>query len=156
MNIYTVSFFGHRYVEKPSEIEKQLDKLLHDIIIQKEYIEFLIGRDGDFDILASAAIKRATQKYGYGNTSFILVLPYIKAEYRNNEQSYLEYYDEIEICAESAEAHYKSAIQMRNRKLVDRSNLVVCYIQHKSGGAYKTIQYAEKQGKKILNLASEN
>ncbi|MGN0667329.1 MAG: hypothetical protein ACI4KF_12490, partial [Huintestinicola sp.] len=108
------------------------------------------------NLLASAAIKRAIQKYGYGNTSFILVLPYIKAEYRNNEQSYLEYYDEIEICAESAEAHYKSAIQMRNRKLVDRSNLVVCYIQHKSGGAYKTIQYAEKQDKKILNLASEN
>ena len=92
----------------------------------------------------------------YGNTSFILVLPYIKAEYRNNEQSYLEYYDEIEICAESAEGHYKSAIQVRNRNLVDRSNLVICYIQHKSGGAYKTIQYAEKQGKKILNLASEN
>ena len=90
MNVYTVSFFGHRYVEKPSEIEKLLDKLLHDIIIQKEYVEFLIGQDSDFDLLASAAIKRAIQKYGYGNTSFILVLPYIKAEYRNNEQRYLE------------------------------------------------------------------
>lgn len=84
------------------------------------------------------------------------MLPYIKAEYRNNEQSYFDYYYEIEICAESAEANYKAAIQVRNRKLVDRSNLVVCFIQHKSVGAYKTIQYAEKQGKKILNLAREN
>lgn len=39
MNIYTVSFFVHRKIENPSEIEKRLDRLLHDIITQKEYVE---------------------------------------------------------------------------------------------------------------------
>lgn len=39
--------------------------------------------------------------------------------------------------------------------MVDRSDLVICYIQHKSGGAYKTIKYAEEQGKVIINLAEE-
>lgn len=156
MNIYTVSFFGHRYVEHGSEIKNRLDKLLHDLITQREYVDFLIGRDGDFDLLASSAIKRAIRNYSYGNTHFTLVLPYMKAEYRDNEKSYLEYYDEIEICSESAEAHPKSAIQVRNRNIVDRSDLVVCCIQYKKGGAYKTIQYAEKQDKKIVNLAEEN
>ncbi len=80
----------------------------------------------------------------------------MKSEYRDNEKSYLKYYGEVEICSESAEAHPKSAIQVRNRNIVDRSDLVVCYIQHKNGGAYKTIQYAKKQGKKIENLADEN
>ena len=56
MNIYTVSFFGHRYIERGTEIENRLDKLLHDLITQKEFVDFLIGRDGDFDLLASAAI----------------------------------------------------------------------------------------------------
>lgn len=156
MNIYTVSFFGHRYVERRSEIENRLDTLLHDLITQREYVDFLIGRDGDFDLLASSAIKRAIRNYAYGNTHFTLVLPYMKAEYRDNEKSYLEYYDEVEICSESAEAHPKSAIQVRNRNIVDRSDLVVCCIQHKNGGAYKTLQYAKKQGKKIVNLANEN
>lgn len=153
MNIYTVSFFGHRRIENPLEIENRLDKLLYELITNKEYIEFLIGRDGEFDLLASSAIKRAVKKYEHGNTCFTLVLPYMKAEYRNNEQSYLEYYDDVEICAESAEVHYKSAIQVRNKKLVERSDLVVCCIQHTSGGAYKTVQYAEKHSKKIVNLA---
>ena len=58
MNIYTVCFFGHRYIERGTEIENRLDKLLHDLITQKEYVDFLIGRDGDFDLLASAAIKQ--------------------------------------------------------------------------------------------------
>ena len=153
LNIYTVSFFGHRSIERASEVENRFDKLLHELIAQKEYVEFLIGRDGEFDLLASAAIKRAVREYGYGNTHFTLVLPYMKAEYRDNEKEYLDYYDEGEVCAESADAHPKAAIQIRNRKMVDRSDLVVCCIQHKSGGAYKTMQYAEKQGKSIVNLA---
>lgn len=156
MNIYTVCFFGHRYIECGAEIDNRLDKLLHDIITQREYVDFLIGRDGDFDLLASSAIKRAIRNYAYGNTHFTLVLPYMKAEYRDNEKSYLEYYDEVEICEKSAEAHSKSAIQVRNRNIVDRSDLVICCIQHKSGGAYRTIQYAEKQGKRIVNIANEN
>ena len=155
LNIYTVSFFGHRSIERASEVENRFDKLLHELIAQKEYVEFLIGRDGEFDLLASAAIKRAVREYGYGNTHFTLVLPYMKAEYRDNEKEYLDYYDEVEVCAESADAHPKAAIQIRNRKMVDRSDLVVCCIQHKSGGAYKTIQYAEKQDKHIINLAYE-
>lgn len=62
----------------------------------------------------------------------------------------------IEICAESSEARPKSAIQVRNRSIFDRSDLVICCVQHKSGGAYAAIRYAEKQGKKIVNLADEN
>ena len=156
MKIYTVSFFGHRNIERGSEIDDRLDKLLHDLITQREYVDFLIGRDGDFDLLTSAAIKRAVNSYGCGNTHFTLVLPYLKTEYRDNEKEYLNYYDEVEVCAESSEAHPKSAIQVRNRSIVDRSDLVVCCIQHKSGGAYATIRYAEKQGKRIINLADEN
>ena len=153
LNIYTVSFFGHRYIDNASEVEQHLDCLLHDLIVQKEYVEFLVGRDGDFDTIASAAIKRAIHSYGYGNAHFILMLPYMKAEYRDNEKEFLDYYDEVEVCAESSEAHPKSAIQVRNRCMVDRSDLVVCCIQHKSGGAYKTVQYAVKQGKQVRNLS---
>lgn len=53
MDIYTVSFFGHRLVERASEIEVGLEILLHDLIMQKQYVEFLVGRDGEFDLLAA-------------------------------------------------------------------------------------------------------
>ena len=153
MNIYTVSFFGHRQIEQAPEIESRLDRLLHDLITQKEYVEFLIGRDGDFDLLASSAIRRAIRRYGCGNTHFTLVLPYQRAEYRDNEQSYLDYYDEVEICAASAAAHPKAAIGLRNRDMIERSDLVVCCIQHDHGGAYQAARYAAKLGKRMLNLA---
>ena len=38
MNIYTVSFFGHREIERSIQIENRLDKLLHYLINQNKYI----------------------------------------------------------------------------------------------------------------------
>ncbi len=40
--------------------------------------------------------------------------------------------------------------------MVDRSDLVICYIDHQSGGAFQTMQYALKRGKKVINLAEED
>ena len=60
------------------------------------------------------------------------------------------------MCDEAARSHPKSAIQNRNRSMVDRSDLVVCYVDHQSGGAFQTMQYALKRGKKVINLAEED
>ena len=153
INIYTVSFFGHRYIERQADIEQKLDKLLKELITKKEYIEFLIGRDGDFDIIAAAAIKRAIEEYSWGNTFFKLILPYQKSEFIKNEKYYLNYYNEIEICSEAASAHFKAAYSVRNQNMVDRSDLVIFCLQHNSGGAYQTYLYSKEKNKKTINLA---
>ena len=152
MDIYTVSFFGHREIENALEVEQKLEAKITELIQTKQYIEFLVGREGEFDILAASVVKRVKKQMDYGNCSLIWVLPYMKAEFRDNEKNYLEYYDDVEVCEQSAKAHFKSAMQIRNRAMVDRSDLVICCIQHKSGGAYKTVQYATKQNKNIFNL----
>lgn len=92
----------------------------------------------------------------YGNCSLILLMPYIKAEFRDNEKEFLDYYDDVKICEQSAKAHFKSAIQIRNRAMVERSDLVICCIQRKSGGAYKTVRYAEQKLKQVINVADKN
>ncbi len=152
MNIYTVSFFGHREIEDLPRIEENLVNVVLEIIKQKEYVKFLVGQYGEFDWLSSSVISRVVAKCGYNNSSLVLVLPYMKASYRKNKQNYYIFYNQVEICKESSLAHYKSAIQICNKSIVDRSDLVICCIQHKSGGAYKTIQYAKKQNCPIINV----
>lgn len=155
MDTYTVSFFGHREISQPFLISERLEKMVREIIIKKEYAEFLVGRDGEFDQIASSVIRRVEKEYNYGNSALVLVLPYMKAEYRDNEQSFLDYYDEVEICAESSSSHFKSAIKVRNRCMVDRSDLVICCIEHNSGGAYTAVQYAKQNGIKVCNLSED-
>ena len=104
-------------------------------------------------MLVSSVIRRIIAEYG--NASLVLVLPYMRADYRDNMKEYHEYYSEIEICEKSSTAYFKLAIQIRNRNMADRSDLIICYIQRENGGAYQTVQYAKKQHRKIINL-SEN
>ena len=152
MDIYTVSFFGHREIENALEVERKLEAKITELIQTKQYVEFLVGREGEFDILAASVVKRVKKQMDYANCSLIWVLPYMKAEFRDNEKNFLEYYDDVEVCEQSSKAHFKSAMQIRNRAMVDRSDLVICCIKHKSGGAYKTVQYATKQNKDIFNV----
>lgn len=93
--------------------------------------------------------------YRDDNSSLVLVLPYLSAEYENNEETFQEYYDEVEICQSSSAAHFKAAMQIRNREMVDRADLVLCYIERQNGGAYQTVLYAKKHNKKVVNLADE-
>ena len=153
MNVYTVSFFGHRQISNPLLVKERLEKIVDEIIRTKEYVEFLVGRDGEFDIMAASVVRRTAKKLDYGNSSLILVLPYMKSEYRDNRQSFHEYYDEIEVCAESVKAHFKAAIGIRNKSMADRSDLVVCCVEHNSGGAYQTMRYAKQRQKQIVNTA---
>ena len=152
LNTFTVSFFGHRIIENALEIEGRLEQFIQALLRDHEYVEFLVGRDGEFDQLVSSTIRRCKREYRSDNSAHIWVLPYLTAEYRDNEESFRDYYDEIEVCETAAVGHYKNAHQTRNRAMVDRSDLVVFCIQHESGGAWQTMKYAKKQGKPCINL----
>ena len=152
MNTYTVSFFGHRMMDNTLEIENRLEQLIRTLLSEHEYVEFLVGRDGEFDQLVSSTIRRCKRECRSNNSAHIWVMPYVTAEYRDNEESFRDYYDEIEVCETAAVGHYKNAHQTRNRAMVDRSDLVVFCIQHASGGAWQTMKYAKKQGKSCINL----
>ena len=152
MNSFSVSFFGHRQLNDPFTVERYLETLIRELLNTKQYVEFLVGRDGEFDQLVASTIRRCKRAIRDDNSALVLVLPYETAEYRHNVQSFQDYYDEIEICAESAAKHFKSAHQTRNRSMVDRSHLVVFCVDHESGGAYATMRYAEKKGVQTINL----
>lgn len=152
MNTYTVSFFGHRYIENALEIESGLEQVIQALLRSKEYVEFLVGRDGEFDQIVSSTIRRCKRTIRDDNSAHVWILPYCTADFRNNEESFRDYYDEIEICGASAGSHFKNAHQTRNRAMVDRSDLVVFCIRHKSGGAWQTLKYARKQGVPYVNI----
>lgn len=82
-------------------------------------------------------------------------MPYMKAEYKHNQESFESYYDSIELCEQSAHAHPKAAIQIRNKAMIDRADLCVFYVDKSKGGAYKTLQYAEKAEVNFINLADK-
>ena len=152
MDIYRVSFFGHRVVEDPLNIEKKLEMLICELLLQHDYVELLVGREGEFDQMVSSVIRRSKREIRGDNSSHIWVMPYLSVEYQKNEQAYQEYYDEIIVCESSSKAHFKRAYQIRNREMIDRSDLAVFCVQQECGGAWKAMQYAKKMGVSFKNI----
>ena len=147
MEIYRVSFIGHRTLYNTKDVECALEEIISDLIRDREYVEFYVGRNGDFDISVASAVKRAQKKYGKENSSLILVLPYrVKDEYLLSE-----FYDDINLPVDK-KTHFKLAISKRNEWLVDNSDLLVAYVEREYGGAYTTMKYAKKQVKNIINI----
>ena len=140
-------------IDRPFPIEQQLEKQIRELLTKKEYVEFLVGRDGEFDQLVSSSVRRCKRAIRDDNSALVWVMPYETAEYRDNEDAFHNYYDEVEVCAASAGGHFKGSHQKRKRQMVDRSDLVVFFVERETGGAYQTMRYAEKNGKRYINLA---
>ena len=153
LDIYTVAFFGHRYIDNPFKVEELLEEQIRKLINEKEYVDFLVGRNGEFDQYASSAVLRIRKNVRDDNSALVLVLPYPTAEYLNNDEYFHNYYTDVEISYAASKAHPKSAIQIRNREMVDRADLVICYVESNHGGAWQSVKYAMEQKKKVLNLA---
>lgn len=139
-------------MEKISELEVKIENQIVRILEEKEYVDFLIGRNGDFDICVASVVKKVIEKYGFRNASLILILPYKTMEYLNNKEMFEQYYDYVEISDDAHDVFPKRAFQARNREMVNRADLVVCYVAHNEGGAYKAIKYALAQNKQVINL----
>lgn len=153
LSVYTVCFFGHRKVDNFQSAEQEVESIIENLLREHEYVEFLVGRDGEFDQIVSSAVLRCKKRMDLANCSLTWVMPYPKADFVNNQDSYHSYYDSVEVCEKSAHTHPKAAIQIRNKDIVDRSDLCVFYVNRNNGGAYQTLRYAVKAEANYVNLA---
>ena len=155
IEVFTVAFFGHRYVTDIIKMEKLLKMHIRKLVERKSYVDFLVGRNGDFDRCVSSSVVNVQKNYRADNSSHILVLPYPTVEFLQNQDNFKDYYTDIEISEAASKAHPKAAIQIRNREMVDRADLIICYVEQRKGGAWQTVQYAIRQNKAIINIAEQ-
>ena len=149
--IYSVSFIGHRRNDRFRFVEEQLDRIIGDLMRRKEYVEFYVGRNGEFDTMVASAVKRCQKRYGKENSSLILVIPYAVADMDCLEQ----FYDEIWYPEELYGVHHKAAITKRNEWFVEHSDLLVSYVEREDGGAATCLKKAKKAEIEIKNIALE-
>jgi len=148
MEVFTVSLFGHRKIDDVWGVREQIVRVIKPLIQEKMYVTFLVGRNGEFDECAAAAIKRVQAEIGKENNEMTLVLPYQVADM----EAYEKYYDNIIIPEAVYGVHPKSAITRKNRWMVEGSDLVIVYIEREDGGAYQAMRYAARLEKRIVNL----
>ena len=63
LNIFTVAFFGHRYVDNIIKVENLLEEQIRKLIDENEYVEFLVGRNGNFDQCVLSSVLRVRKNH---------------------------------------------------------------------------------------------
>ena len=155
----TISFFGHRQIFNNNIIKSRLIEKLKEYIPQG-YSKTLIGCHGDFDNLSlSACLDIKNNFFPFLDVSVVLTSlsflnknknGYSKADYYKNKGCNILFYN-IE------EVYFKNTISFSNKKMVDESNLIICYVDMRSSfsGAKNAVLYAIKKKKLIINLFNE-
>ena len=143
-----VTFCGHSQFSKAEKCEAQLLSLLKNAVGDNP-AEFFLGGYGAFDDFAYSCCKK--YQMTHPDTKLIFITPYLFGE-RNLKDKAAQYdaiiYPEIE----SAPPRY--AISHRNRWMVEKADLVICFITHQSGGAYQTYLHAVSRNKPFFNIAN--
>lgn len=145
------SAFGH--ADFYSDVHAVLHQTISELVSTQGATLFLTGGMGDFDALFCRTVRevRAQNK----QIQLVLVIPYFSNELNSNKEFYNTFYDDVVIPDELLGVYYKSAIQKRNRWIVDRSDFVLSGVYRDFGGAYQTIQYALKSGKEVIDIVKK-
>ncbi len=144
------SGFGHSDCFKTDK--QELTALLEDLILNHDVENFLLSNYGNFDSVFSSCVKGL--KKTYPTIKLILVKPYYTKELLKSKGYYTTSYDEVLIPEISAKAHFKSAITIRNRWIIEKSDFIVSNVYKGYGGAFEAVNYAKKINKNILYLSN--
>ena len=148
----TCVFSGHREVLIPG-IEMRLSDEIERLLQTDSKFLFLSGGMGQFDEMGSAAVRAAKRRHPDMDITLALVLPYPSRRLNADKEYYGALFDGIIIPSISDAAHRKAAIGLRNRWMVEQSDIVLACIYRSFGGAWDTVNYARRLGKPVINLA---
>ena len=116
--------------------------------------EFCAGGALGFDTLAAEAVLMLREERPELRLTLVLPCRDQAARWRPEEvRRYEQIKREADAVEYVGERYARGCMQRRNRALVERSDLCVCYLTRSTGGTKYTVEYAAKRGLPILNLA---
>lgn len=155
-NKNAVSFSGHRESKLPKnlQVRKQLDEQLeHSIItaVETGYHIFYTGLCNGFDLIAAEKVLKIPDQ----SIKLIGVVPHEEQEAEWPDDEKIQYRNIRDSCHEIVvlnETKVRGCYYQRNRYMVDRSALLLCYCSSLRGGTAYTLEYARKKGLLINNI----
>lgn len=140
-------FFGHS--QTPYSVRSLLEREIIKLLEENDIVQFYVGNHGNFDAMVRSTLKGLRD--AYPNFTYNVVLAYMPG--KKDEFAIEDPYEDT-IYPEGLETvPRRYAISARNKWMVEKTDMVICYKQWDGGGAAQFIRMAERKGKEIINLA---
>lgn len=161
--MYTACFSGYRgdkfgfSLEEPGERLESLNAALRRAIRRaalEGYTSFYCGCAWGFDILAGEAVLSLLEELP--ELRLLCAVPFagqadsFSRSWKRRHRHLLQSAYEIEVLCQT---YTRECYLARNRYMVERASLLICYYDGKPGGTAHTVGYAKKRGLSLMNLA---
>lgn len=145
-------FAGHSSILGKEDLPARLKNEIINLIENHNVTTFYNGGKGSFDWLCIHMVDNLKEDYPFIKSYCILsYMPKEKDEF----DSTLEIFDGT-IYPDIENVPPRFAIIKRNEWMIKNSDFLIAYVENNFGGAYKTLQYAERRKNiKIINLVAE-
>ena len=146
-----ISFIGHSFVFPEKEVKEILQEQIINNIPHSTPVTCYTGGYGDFDQICAHVCKGSKKEYQ--NIEVVYITPYLN----QSEQTKIKLMQESGLCDSSIyppieNIPLKFAILKRNEWMIDNSDMIIAYVNHSFGGAYKSLLFAKRKKKKIINI----
>lgn len=155
LRLHRCCFTGHR-PDKMNLGEKEIKPLLEKAIdeaIEDGYVTFITGMAMGTDIWAAEIVLK--RKKSNKNLHLICALPHPGFESRRSmieKMRFNKIIKKADISKEINSHYFTVCYQVRNKWMVDRSNLVIAVFNGKNSGTKNTVDYARRKGVNVVNV----
>jgi len=152
----TMCFTGHRPDKLPWGSDETSEsyrafrlKLMAAIYhaVEEGYAHFITGMAEGIDLMAAEIVLEL--RAARPDITLECALPYRK----NGSARFQRILQQADTITAVSENYHSACMRMRNRYMVDQSDMVLAVYTGSSGGTKQTIEYARAQGKKVQMLA---
>ena len=149
----TVTFCGHSHFCRTKQLQAQMMEVLEKEIGDRQ-ADLLLGGYGDFDAFAYDCCK--SYQKNHEGVSLVFVTPYMTESHlkKVKEMMTSKIYDTV-LYPPLEQVPLRFAISKRNEWMIEQSDVIITFVRHSYGGAYKSLLYAQRKKKKMIHLAQE-
>ena len=145
-----ISFAGHSLVKGADRVKERVKEEIRKNLDENRVVCYL-GGYGDFDEICARACREL--KKTNANIELVYVAPYINiSEQEKIKEMQREGFCDSSIYPPIENVPLKFAILKRNEWMMTRADMIIAYVNHSWGGAYKSLQIARRKKKRIVNI----
>ncbi|MBR4949822.1 MAG: hypothetical protein IKZ25_03495 [Clostridia bacterium] len=140
--MYSCTFIGH--YDCSEDIRESIYNAIENLILYEKVQTFYVGTNGRFDYFVYNELCKLEKIY---NIKIFVVLSYL-----NNKNK--PYYDEKKTLFPSVleTTPPRFAINKRNIYMIEKSQYMICYMNHTFSNTYTFVKKAKRKNLKIFNL----
>ncbi|MBO5883893.1 MAG: DUF1273 family protein [Clostridia bacterium] len=149
-----IAFSGHSFVPSKESVKEIVKDQIRNNIVDVESITCYLGGYGDFDSICAQACRELKKEYV--GIELVYVAPYLNmSEQKKINEMQRSGMVDASIYPPIENTPPKFAILKRNEWMMRNADMIIAYVKHDYGGAYKSLQIAKREKKKIINICDE-